>query len=311
MHTTNSYLYTLCERIRAYLDDPDVDAKYTNDYLVRHIISPSQADVLSRLNNTIGSPIILKFELTYDEDETHYTLPPCIQEVLRLVVVDEEGGILLDIVPRDRMNMRGEQWALEGAPGCFELRLNVAYPITSTIEVWYVSNGDVHPHYGTGGTLANQSGTDRFTLDLTPTLGSVDRRPNAYAGQILRLLPDSPAAIEERVITTSYVTSSVWYVEVRKPFTHTADAGSLTYEIAPAGSQMLYEAIAVWGAMKMGTGRKISQAHQSSLRTQYLQALKTIGDNLTNIQTRVGHHFVRDTIDNPNSRVWGWSHPVR
>lgn len=304
MHSTNSYLYTLLERIRAYLDEPSLDAKYTGDYIIRHIICPVQMDVLSRLWLTQGSPVILTYDITVEDDVDHYVLPPCVQQVLRLVVVDTDGVPISDVIPRSIFHQSGSGWAIEGTPGALMLRIEGSDPRAETLQIWYVSNGDILPHYGTG-TLADVSGTDRVTLTASPTLGALDRRPNAYAGQVLRILSASPAPIEERPITTSYYSGGSWYAEVRRPFVHTSD-GSVTYEIAPAGSQALYEAIAAASAIKLGVGRKISQRHRDELNLQYRAALKTIGDSLTNMQGRLPHHFDRNTVDNPNAIEPGW-----
>ena len=48
MDSSNSMLKTVIERIRGLLDDPDLEAKYNDDYLVRHIIQPAFATVTSR-----------------------------------------------------------------------------------------------------------------------------------------------------------------------------------------------------------------------------------------------------------------------
>lgn len=377
MDTTFSFLKTTCQRIRALLDEPDVDAKYNDDYLVRHTIGPSMVDVISRLNNTIGSPIILKIDLTLERTLAKYALPPCVQEVIRLVSTDEKGNAVLDVAPRDRMNYRGKNWSIEGGPGCFTLEID--YPSGfNTIQIWYISNGDASPHYATNGaasvvsftgatwteatrtitklnafasyawksgdmvtisaatngtladytiasktsdseivlasspgasasSLAGQVWIRSITLSSAPALGALDRRGGAYAGQILRILPASPARVQELIIDShTWAPGHVWTVTTRRPFHVPATTSSLIYEIAPGGSQSLYEAIVCRAALKLGTGRKITANHAESIRREYLSALKTIGDNLTNIQTRTGQGFQKDTVDNPEASAFGF-----
>lgn len=382
MNTTNSYLYTLLDRIRATLDEPDLDAKYSNDYLIRHVICPAQVDVISRLNNTISCPVVNTLTISLIPDEEIYPLPPCVQEVLRLIQRDSDtNNIIFDAVPEDRMHPSGTGWSLEGMPGCLELHIDPSVSNTTEVQLWYVSNGDILPHYSTAGTLtASKSATvsasvtaaaytltrasgdwtttfavgdlvnltgfsnaanniegaritavsalvitfdeaftttegpvsvtlksDRSTLTLSnsPTLGVLDQRPSAYVGQILRLLPASPLPVEERIIETHYELNGAWYVTVRKPFGE-AIAGTVIYEIVPAGSQSFIEAVAAWSAMKLAGARKISEAHYQRIRTAYLAALKTIGDNVTNIQTRRPKSFVKGTVDNPFTRDLGF-----
>lgn len=296
MHSSGSYLRTLLERIRLNLDEPDLDAKFDNDYILRNIIAPAQVDVLARLSLTSSSKILLTYAITFTTGVYAYRLPPCVQQVLRVVVTTSDGSVIADVVPRDYLDFRGANWFLTGHGGALEIQIDQNSPLTGTIQIWYTSNGDVSPHLATG-TLADISGTDRVTLAASPTLGSLDRRDNAYAGQVLRILSASPAPIEERIIERSYYTAGVWYAEVRRPFTTTSD-GSVPYEIAPAGSEPLYEAIAIWGSMKLG-GRGMSQARRLSLQQEYRAALKTIGDNLTDMQGRVGRTMLRNSVDDP------------
>jgi len=309
MDTTNSFLYTVLARVRGYLDDVDVDAKYTDDYIIRHLLTPTMVDVLSRLNLTTASPVILTFDISLSTSVYTYVLPPCIGEVLRLAVVDSDNNLLVDAYPRDRMDYRGKKWAIRGNPGAYELSLDEILLGTGTCQLWYASTGDVLPHYGTG-TLADVSGTDTFTLAASPTLGVLDRRPNSYCGQVLRLLPAS-GAVEERIISTHVLSGGSWKVTVEKPFTETSD-GSILYEIAPSGSQPLYEAISARTAMKMAAPRKnITEMQYNRIVTEYKSSLKTIGDNLTNLNARSGRAFEKATVDNPFATTWPWAQSRR
>lgn len=376
MHSTNSYLYTLLERIRSYMDLPEVDAKYSNDYLIRHTIGPAQTDVLSRLAHTTGCPVLLTMDLTLTGEAQDVILPPNVLWVLRIETIDEDGNRLGEVIPRSFWNPYGSQnWRIEGSPGALVLHVDSAPSGLDTARIIYQTNGDVLCHYGTGtlrydhaddgaGTLSVTSGASTITrssgsfvddgfevndivdtasfstaacnikgmkvtdvtalvltvdyeftatdttdaaatvsanksvLDLaaTPTLGVVDRRENAYVGSVLRILPAS-GPVEERQITAHYYDqpTSTWKVEVRTPFSLVA-ADSVLYEIAPAGSQSLYEAIAAWAALKIGTSF-LSRERQESITLQYRAAIKTIGDNLTYVQSRVPSHYERKTSD--------------
>lgn len=313
MHPTHSYLYTLLERIRHYVEHPDLDAKYNNDYIVRHVIMPCTTDVLSRLNNNSQSQIILSAQFQLTETDEYYQLPPCVQEVLRFVVTSADGStVLFDIVPRDIQNRYGAGWRLEGVGGALRLVMDKGLSTAATVAIWYISNGDVFPHYAIDGTvettLSSSGGAsqDRVMLSAAPELGDVDRRENAYAGCVLRILPATPRPIEERIISRSYLEADKWYADVTTPFVHTPD-GPTIYEIAPPAHQALYEAVATLAALKLGVGLRISQTHSGDLKTQYKMALKTIGDNLTFMNSRKPHSFVPDTVDNPQAQGWTWS----
>jgi hypothetical protein len=61
----------------------------------------------------------------------------------------------------------------------------------------------------------------------------------------------------------------------------------------------MVEAVSIAAALKLGAWRKISQAHAQMLQLQYRSAIKTIGDNLANMQMRTGKSYQKDTRDNP------------
>jgi hypothetical protein len=290
MHSTGSFLYTVLERIRGYLDDPDFDAKYDNDFLIRHIISPTMVDVLSRINMNRDDPVVLRHEFTPSSTVEYYQLPPSVGEIWRVSRRDSDGNIIDDMKPRSEFHPEGVGWAIEGNCLRFDPKLS-----DNTWTVYYVPSGDVMPHYSAdGGTMAADRKT--FTLDTTPNLGSLDRRENSYAGQILRVIPSS-GMVEERVIASHDVDTNE--VVTRTAFT-TVLSENVQYEIAPIRMQSLYEAIAAGSSLKLGAYRKISNSHHQMILQQYRSAIKTATDNLANLQMRTGKSWMKKTVDNPN-----------
>jgi hypothetical protein len=190
---------------------------------------------------------------------------------------------------------------IEGNMLCFRpfpQNLNVSSNSNNTWTVRYTTNGDMMPHYCTisnPGTLNNTDKT-KFTLSATPDLGMLDYRPNAYAGQFCRLL--SGNVHEERVIASYDPSTQV--ATLMRPFTVGGTTGTTTYayEVCPPQSQGMVEAISVAAALKLGAWRKISQAHNQLLTQQYRSAIKTIGDNLANLNLRTGKGYAKDARDN-------------
>ena len=289
MHSTGSFLYTVLERIRGYLDDPDFDAKYDNDFLIRHIISPTMVDVLSRINMNLDNPVVLRLDIDVDKNTEYYQLPPSIGEVSRVCRRDSDGDIIEDFKPRNEFHPNGPGWALEGNTLRFSEKMD-----TQTWTIYYIPSGDIMPHYSADG---GQMEADRktFTLDTTPNLGSLDRRENSYAGQILRVIPSS-GMVEERVITSHDVDTS--QLVTRTPFT-TVLSENVRYEVAPIGMQSLYEAISAGSALKLGAYRKITGSHYQMILQQYRSSIKTATDNHANLQMRTGKSFMKKTVDNP------------
>lgn len=306
MHSSGSALYTIIEKIRSFLDSSDLNGKYDNDWLTKHIISPALVDVLSRISLTDQNPIVIRQTITVETGTEHYALPPNIQRVLRIAKLNEGGGLVWDWLPEVEMHPNGPMWSLEG--NVLSLR---PFPNTDEdITIWYTPNGSVCPHYSAGGGACDSAtSATEFTLTATPTLGVLDRRENAYTGCVLRFL--TPLKVWQERIIESY-DAATRVCTLRVPITDAGSTTGHTYEIMPPAHYALWEAIAAWGAMKLGTAAKISGQHMEHIRVQFAASIKTIRDQLSAIQARTGRYLAKNTIDNPVYREplalmgWGW-----
>jgi hypothetical protein len=300
MDSSESFLKTTVERVRAYLDDGDFDAKYNDAYLVSHVIMPSMVDVQSRLALNASNNVLLRFNLSLVANQESYVLPPCVGEILRVVKYNDpnDGTVATEWRPRNHFSLGGPVWILEGSMISFR-----PFPTQNEdIVIEYSSNGDMRPHYHlhSGGTDVNNAylaTTTTFKFADTPTLGMRDKRLHAYAGQTLRLY--GSVYHEERII--SAYDASTRTATVSRPFTLTA-ATNYSYEVCPPNSQAYVEAVTLASAIKLGTWRKVSQSHHALLIEQYRMAIKTITDNLSNMQARTGKSWTKDTPDNPDWR---------
>jgi hypothetical protein len=306
MDSTGSMLKTVIERVRGFLDDPDLEAKYSDDYILRHIIRPAFTTVMSRINNSSQTPIMHKLAMPLLEGVSDYQLPPCIGEVWRLAVSDESGRVLMEAIPRGLFNLRGPNWKIEGNILSF-----LPYPPTdyADMELWYIHSGDFSPVYSTGGVSAFTLGANKDTAVISvstgATLGDWDRRPSAYVGQMLRLLP-ATGVIEERIISSWANTgANQWTATLRKPFVSaTASANLPAFEIAPEGSEPLFESVSAASAMKLASYRKMSGEHFGMIQSQYRDAMKTVMDHYSNMQMRMPKAWDKDTVDNQLTQPW-------
>ena len=309
--SSNSLLKTVIERVRGFLDDPDLEAKYTDDYLVRHIVAPAFATVMSRVNNSTSSPVLKRLTFPIVKTERYYQLPPCVGEVWRLAIMDNNGLVLQEAVPRGMYNIRGSNWQIEGNVLSF-------YPLPDAdyadLELWYCPSGDYNPVYlstGTSATVSVDKKSVTFNLATAPTLGSWDRRPSAYVGQVLRVLSSAnTTAIEERMIESWAPTSpgsASWVATLRTPLVYATGNTTLPaggFEIAPEGSEPLYEALAAGSALKLATYRKVSGEQFGMMQAQYRDAMKTLMDHYSNVQMRMPKSWERDTVDNQLGQHW-------
>jgi hypothetical protein len=310
--TTNSLLKTAIERIRGYLDDPDLEAKYSDDYVIRHVIQPAFASVLSRVKNSASNPVLQRLSLPLVQGQQYYQLPPCVGEVWRIAILDTSGIVVQEAIPRGMYNLRGQNWMLEGNLISFMPYPDANY---SEVEVWYCPSGDYQPFFcatpGAGAVLNANKDQVTFTLSTLTTAGitgSIDRRPSAYVGQMLRLLNSATnGIIEERMIASWLPNTGVpgqWIATLRRPFTYAAAGNLSSFEIAPEGTESLYEAVAIAGAMKLAGYRKISGEHFGMIQAQYRDAMKTLMDQYSNMQMRMPKAFEKDTVDNQLGQAW-------
>lgn len=312
MDSTGSFLKTVIERVRGYLDDSDFDAKYQDQFIVQHVIMPALVDVWSRISLNADNPVMLDYTITLVENQECYVLPSCVGEVHEVVQMsaNQNNGLpATELVPQHRMSVGGQVWALEGNMLCFRPFPTGVTGITP-FTIRYTSNGDMSPHYcanltgGSNGGVLN-AGLSTFTLPLNGLgagdLGIIDQRENCYAGQILRLLNKTSGFTtrEERVISSYDPVNRI--CTLKRPFTINT-AGNFSYEIAPDRSQGMVEAVSIACALKLGTWRKCSQVQMAMFTQQYRSAIKTIGDNMANMQMRTGKSWAKDTRDNPNWR---------
>lgn len=309
MDSSGSMLKTSIERIRGFLDDPDLEAKYNDDYIVRHIIRPSFASVMSRINNSSVSPVVHRLSFPLSKTTSVYTLPPSVGEILRLCILDERGQVVQEALPRGMYNIRGQNWKVEANQLTF-----LPYPDTdyTTTELWYIPSGDFSAAYTTGNVVQFQLNPDKksgtINTSTAPILGEWDRRPSAYVGQMLRILNTSPNYPHEERVITSWApvaaNNSVWNFTTSTAFTYAANGNLPAFEIAPEGSENLFDAISAAGALKLASYRKISGEHFGMIQAAYRDSMKTVLDHYSNVQMRMPKSWEKDTVDNPLGQAW-------
>jgi hypothetical protein len=295
MHSTGSIIKTYCEKVRHYLDDPDIDAKYDDNYLVRFFLSSAMTDVLSRVSMMSDAQVVLPLTINVAAGTQYYRLPPMVRQVLRVGVINTTSGAFIeDYHPRSEFNVYGPGWSLEGNLISFK-----PYPTEAkAYTILYVPSGDVAVHYESGAHgVINANGT--FTLHSSGSLlGSLDKRENAYVGCYVRIFGTN--ITDECMVSAYDATTRVCTLRTAA----TNAAGSYSYEVIPFLLEPLIDAVSISAAMRAGVGRKINQTHMQALMISYRQAIKTAHDTLGNMNSRTGKRFTGGTVDNKNLFVF-------
>jgi hypothetical protein len=311
MDSSGSMLKTVIERVRGFLDDPDLEAKYNDDYILRHIIRPAFASVMSRINNSSVSPVMHRLSFPLTKNVADYQLPASVGEVWRLCILDSQGNVTEEAMPRGVYNARGPNWKIEGNTISF-----LPYPQDnySTLELWYVHSGDFSPVYysvaspSVGFSINPDKKSGLATISTPATIGDWDKRINAYVGQMFRYLPaSSNYPIEERVIsswTPHAAGSSQWNFTLRTALTYAPVGAIQAFEISPEGSEYMYEAVAAASALKLASYRKLSGEHFGMIQAAYRDAMKTTMDHYSNVQMRMPKSWEKDTVDNQLTQPW-------
>jgi hypothetical protein len=283
MHSTGSIIYTILNRIRSFLDEPTLDAKFNNDYLVRHVISPEMGSVFNLLLSVRENPIITRQSISFETDSEYYELPPSIAKVHRVAEVNADGSILTEIPIASNESPDSVGWFVEGR----ELHVRPLPPESSSdYDLWFTPASGATPHYSTSGGTLNVS-RDVLTLDLTPTLGDLDHRPNAYIGSILRVWVNEdgePPRVHESVITSHAIGTSGVTVTLRTPaptWTGIGAQDGVQYEILPLYMDLAWQAVAVSCAINLGVSRNISEKQMVLLQAQLQQTLKSVSGSLS------------------------------
>jgi len=286
MDSTGSNIQTILALVRQILDETSTNAKFTNAFLVQKYLPLAIHAVQGRLLNDTDSPVFMSYPITVTNGQTHYVLPPSIQEVHGLVQYDSDNIVMSESVPtsRNHHDIRNRNWSLEGN----ELRIEPHSITPGTWYVLYLPSPDTCPHYATDGTLVDAS---TITLSPSPSLGLVDRRAGAYVGSTIRIIPSGSGPIEERIINSHTWTGSAWQVTLRRPLTANTTPGTVTYEIVPGLDAALIGAISYNLAIEVATSRQFSGAAQAQLLRQYTQHLKAASDRISNMQARTGKTF--------------------
>lgn len=291
MDTSGSVLKTFTKRVRLLGDEPSDDAIYKDSDLINHFFGPALSDVWARLNMASRGKVMIRHALSIVQGQEYYDLPPNIGRIKRMGRIDSDGTPFDEVVPRGEFHPGGVGWSVQGNT----LQISPTPIGSGTVYIWYVPTGSVNCHYATdGGLYATDTTNCTFTLSTSPALGQLDRRPNAYAGQVLRILGST--VHQERVIESHDITNG--RVTVRRPFNPAPGTSLVTYEIAPIASESLIQALAIRGAMLMLAMKRASDTQRQHLNQELRAAMKTVLDDAINVQARTGTAFERATSDN-------------
>ena len=315
---SGSFLTRTIEALRRYVDEPAVNAKYSDDDMIFKI-SEAWAELWIELNNNNHSPIVVRWDLTVTGDTLQYTLPANLGIIYRVAAFDQNTELMLwEVYPGSFLNASGFGWRIEGNT----LRLARPWREQTSIRIEYIPCAEVKPveFVITPGTGNEAFTSTTFEVPDTPDKGVLDTRLNAYAGYMLRTRPTGTqvptsgdgqghTVTQERLITDYDPITRVCTVATPFSPTFAADdntspfdtaAHTLGVEIIPLHFVMLESVLTLRAALNISAmeGNKerfklMAQEYRSKIRTIRLALMQQLG--------RKANKFEGDIPENPRS----------
>lgn len=296
------FLERTISRIRKFVDEPATNAKYTDADLL-DLIEVEWASILAELNRTGQRPLVVRHDLSVPQGAEILQLPPIVQNLLQIVKLTRTGDVEWAVTPASRYNPAGPGVLFEGPVIRFQPPWSGG---TETLRLEFVPSGDIRLHGGTAGTITNSLSANTCTVVLasSPSVGSLDTRPNAYAGSILRILSASTNNyMQERIIQSYNVTSRTATLAPAFEAALLPGGATVTYEIAP----LLYQAHDF--VVAMAVARNIAVIEGDPARTKFLtqryaERMRDLRLNESAYQGLVGDRMSVDTRYNRRYLEW-------
>jgi hypothetical protein len=302
--STQSTVYRLVEKVRFLLNEPEVDARWPDAYLLNEVIQPAYVTVLSRLSLQQDNPPILRATLSLTNGQEFYELPTGCRAVVALgKIEDTSKKMTVDWLPGHLMSTWGIGWALVGNT----IQFNPVPTTDETWTLWYIPSGDFFPHYATTGVQSNTDDDNVFRVATAPSLGLSDLRPNAMAGGLLRcLLVGGVTYTVERMITASLYDGSACRVTLSHDLpTSLLSVTGVKYEVVPQGFPLMWKAVALYAACELAIARNVNAKEMRHLYLERDNTMKTLYDDLSSLNARMGKAMRKDTTDNPDLTLGG------
>jgi len=259
-----------------------------NNRLISTTIRPAWAEVIAAVSGT-DREIRVPFNITFTSGVTRYPVPPYIGSIRELVRLNDAGQVTQYLNSFNDRSPGGFVWRLE------HHTLVLSFdPINFDSQVWtlrYIPGADFQMHEGL--TIPDTSTT--FLLSAAPTLGTLDTRPNAYLGALLRVLNDANGILQERVVTAYDAATRICTVEAFDPVL----SGDVSYDILPPlYTESLKNAVALTAARMMWTPSG-AETKFRRLGLEAAQALETASKELHQLNGVQMFKFGEGSYDGP------------
>lgn len=268
----DSFLSRGLADIRKHIDEPTVNAKYTDADLIRQL-EFSYLLVLGEKNRNALTPAVARITITLGSSDTVYILPYTVGSIEAIYEGDSYGGKIF-YSTRSQYNPLGRRVWIEDNT----IRIQAAgiLGIGTSITVEYIPSGIARLHHGA--CTLNSDG-DEATFGATPNVGSLDTHHNAYVGSTFRIVNVIGSVVtgnyqQERTISAYDNSTRVATLSPALTTIPTTDDGEILYEIAPAIHKGLDMVVALHAAKSIALVEGLGRA--ANIKKAYLEAIRHV-----------------------------------
>lgn len=295
---SDGFLGSTVSMIRQMIDSPSANAKFTDADLITYLRG-SIATVMADFNALTDHPYVARVDLAIVADKQVYTLPPQVQKIYYMALIDSTSGLKIwELYPGSIWDFSGYGFRLEGNT----MRLLTKWKTGYTIQIAFVPNAEPFPILGSSSTYSAST----FTFPSSATDGTLDTRPQSYAGYMLRILSSSDSAAvytQDRYIASYNNQTRV--ATMVEDFSPTL-VGTVVFEVVPCFSLLFQQVWALHVAQTI-MGLEGSTKQYNLLEGLYQKRLRSLRMS-SKKEFRAGQTFENRTADNdrgPYGGLWG------
>jgi len=286
MAAREGFITRSLRRIKKALDEPSVNAKYSDSEYIEYL-EGACSHILGEINRNTQHPFSTFYEVTLlgSTVDRIYTLPPNVGHILYIKLLDTNGDPCGLVNPPGIQNPYECNMELHG----HVLRIpKETYTENYRLRFVYAPWSVPLLHYGTAADSNHTSTPTTIKLAATPTAGSLDTRPNAYATCIVRILgSDANDEAQERVVKSynpATRIATLWAAWSPVPTTNTV------YEIAPPLDSVMDMAASLQAA-KLIAAIEGQWKRRRAIREELTEMLRDIRLAKANYDAYTGIHF--------------------
>lgn len=266
MALADGYLYRGLELLREVLDEPDVLAKFSDARLIG-FLETAYGEVLGEYNRVASNPVVCRYDVTLSgvTAEQFYALPPTMGSIISITALDTSSNVVGHLNPRSITNPSGQNYRVDGNTLWIkENSFNEGY----ILRFHFIPTGAPRLHDGTATSITAST----LIMSAAPTRGSLDMRPNAYAGAIVRILgADTNYVMQERYISSSDALTRTLNV---KPDFNPLPGGAILYEVGPLLGVVFDQVMVFRAAMTICSIEGVSASKYKALVQEFQRRLR-------------------------------------